>query len=156
MRAISTLLALAVLGLVAAGAVKLKHDYFLAGTQLTGWALFPLALLLGFTLPVRCRVKTTRRKACGNYAYGFLFGCTMAAGHWRGKFLVRLHVRPDEAKPVGHRQPTGSYTLMHQAPQQPQPVRVTVENDGLGICGFWVGVVSAVAAVTQAITIFVH
>jgi hypothetical protein len=156
MRAISALLALSVVGLVTAGAVKLRHGDFLTTTQLMGSALFPLTLLLVFTWPVRCKVKTTRRKACGNYAYGFMFGCTKAAGHWTGKFLVRLSLRSDEVKPVERRQPAGGYTVIHQASPQSQPVKVTVENDRLGVCGFWVGVVSAIAAVTQVITIFVH
>jgi hypothetical protein len=156
MRTISALLVLAAVSLVTAGAVKLRHADFLTGTQLIGWALIPLALLLGFTWPVRCRVKTTSRKACGNYAYGFLFGCTKVAGHWTGKFLVRLRLRLDEAKPVERRQSTSSYALMHQAAPQSQPIRVTVEDNGFGVCGFWVGVVSAVAAVIQVISIFVH
>jgi hypothetical protein len=156
MRAISALLVLVVVGLATAGAVKLRHNDFLTGMQLIGWVLIPLALLLGFTWPVRCKVKTTRRKACGNYAYGFLFGCTKAAGHWTGKFLVRLRLQADEIKPVGRRQSTSSYALMHQTGPQSQPIRVTVEDNGLGVCGFWVSVVSAVAAVIQVITIFVH
>ena len=52
MRAVSALLFLAVAGLITAGAVKLRHDYFLSGTELIGWATVPLALLLGFTWPV--------------------------------------------------------------------------------------------------------
>jgi hypothetical protein len=155
MRIISALLVSAVVGSLIGGAVKLRHDDFLTGTQLIGWALIPLALLLGFTWPVRCRVKTTSRRACGNHAYGFLFGCTKVAGHWTGKFLVRLRLRTDETKPVERRQPIGSDALMHQAAPQSQPIRVTVEDNGLGVCGFWIGVVSAVAAVIQVISIFV-
>lgn len=154
MRAVSALLGLAVVVLIAAGAVKLRHDDLLAGTQLIGWAVFPLALLLGFSLPVRCKVKTTRRKACGNYAYGLIFGCTKAAGHWTGKFLVRLRLRTDEVK-VERRQAT-DYVVLQQAAPRSLPVRVTVEDNGLGVCGFWVGVVSASASVVQVIAIFVH
>ena len=69
---------------------------------------------------------------------------------------MRLRLKADETKPVVRRQSTGSYALMHQAGPQPQPIRVTVEDNGLGVCGFWIGVVSAVAAIIQVITIFVH
>ena len=94
MRTVSALLFFAVVGLIIAGVVKLRHDYFLSGIELIGWATVPLAVLLGFTWPVRCRVKTTSRRACGNWAYGFLFGCTKAAGHWKGKFFVQLVRQP--------------------------------------------------------------
>src|SRR5882757_5400628 len=93
MRTVSALLLLAVAGLITAGTVKLRHDYFLSGTELIGWSIFPLALLLVFTWPVRCRVKTTRHNACGNWAYGFLFGCSQTAGHRTWKFLVRLGLK---------------------------------------------------------------
>jgi hypothetical protein len=66
MRTVSVLLILAAAGLIAAGLVKLRHDYLLSGSELIGWAVVPLALTLGFTWPVMCKAKTTRRKACGN------------------------------------------------------------------------------------------
>ena len=72
MKALSALLFLAVAGLVTAGVIKLRQDYFLTGTQLIGWAFVPLAILLGFTFPTTCKVKRTNRKACGNESYGFL------------------------------------------------------------------------------------
>ncbi len=154
MKALSALLFLAVAGLVTAGVIKLRQDYLLTGTELIGWAFVPLTILLGFTFPARCKVKTGRRKPCKNDSYGFLFGCNRY-GHWKEKFLVRLGWRR-EAKPVERRQPKGSYALAYQPAPQSQPVRVTVEDNGLGVCGFWVGVVSAVASVIQVIVIFVH
>lgn len=154
MKALSALLFLAVAGLVTVGVVKIRHDYPLAGTELIGWAFVPLTILLGFTFPARCKVKTGRRKPCKNDSYGFLFGCNRY-GHWKEKFLVRLGWR-GEAKPIERRQPKGSYALAYQPAPQSQPVRVTVEDSGLGVCGFWVGVVSAVASVIQVIIIFVH
>ena len=154
MKALSALLFLAVAGLVTAGVIKLRHDYPLAGIELIGWAFVPLTILLGFTYPARCKVKTGRRKPCKNDSYGFLFGCSRY-GHWKEKFLVRLGWR-GEAKPVERREPKGSYALAYQPAPQSKPVRVTVEDNGLGVCGFWVGVVSAVASVIQVIVIFVH
>ena len=91
---------------------------------------------------------------CKNDSYGFLFGCNRY-GHWKEKFLVRLGWR-GEAKPIERRQPKGGYALAYQPAPQSQPVKVTVEDNGLGICGFWIGVVSAVASVIQVIVIFVH
>ena len=155
MRAVSALLFLAVAGLVTAGAVKIRQDYFLTGTELIGWASVPLALLLGFTLPVRCKVKRTNRKACGNWAYGFLFGCS---GLWSldGKFLVRLGLERGEAKPVERRQPSGNTVVFNQPAPQSKPVKVTVEESALAKCGFWVGFVAGIVGVVQAIVAFVH
>ena len=156
LQALSAFLFLAVAGLVTAGVINVRDDDFLTGVQLIGWAFVPLAILLGFTWPVRCRVKTTRRTACGNNAYGLLFGCSKTVGHWTGKFLARIGLPRDDPKPVERRQSAGNATTMYQPPSlsQSQPIRVTVEDNGLGICGFWVGVVSALAGVLQVITVF--
>jgi hypothetical protein len=156
MRAVSALLFLAVAGLITAGVVKIRHDYLLTGAELIGWAFVPLALLLGFTLPVRCRVKRTNRKACGNWAYGLLFGCRKTAGHWSGKFLVRLRLKHDEAKPVERRQSSGNTVVFNQPVPQPKPVKVTVEESALAKCGFWVGFASGIAGISQAIISLVH
>lgn len=156
MRALSALLFLAVVGLIIAGVVKLRHDYLLSGTELIGWAFVPLALLLGFTWPVRCRVKRTNRKACGNWAYGLLFGCRQAAGHWSGKFLVRMRMKHDEAKPVERRQPSGNTVVFNQPVPPSKPVRVTVEESTLAKCGFWVGLASGIAGIIQAIIALAH
>jgi hypothetical protein len=154
MKAISALLALISVGVIAAGVGKLIHDYYLDGARLIGWAFAPLTILLGFTFPTKCKVKKTNRKACGNWAYGFLFGCTKAAGHWTGKILVRLGLKGDEAKPVGSRKPAGSYALAYQSPPQSKPM--TVEDSHLTVCASWAGIVSAVVTVMQAIIYFVH
>lgn len=156
MKTISALLIVIVAGLIAAGVAKLRHDYLLAGTQLVGWAFVPLAILLGFTWPVRCKVKKTNRKACGNWAYGFLFGCTKAAGHWTGKFLVRLGLKGDEAKPVESRKPAGSYAVSYQPAPQSKSQKMTVEDSRLSVCASWAGIVSAVVGVVQAIIYFAH
>jgi len=154
MKAISALLVLIFAGLIAAGVGKLSHDYYLDGTQLIGWAFAPLAILLGFTFPTKCKVKKTNRKACGNWAYGFLFGCTKAAGHWTGKLLVRLGLKGDETKPVVSHKPAGTYALAYQPSPQSKPM--TVEDSRLTVCASWAGIVSAVVAVMQAIIYFVH
>jgi hypothetical protein len=156
MKAISALLALVIVGLIVAGVAKLRHDYYLGGTQLIGWAFVPLSILLGFVWPTRCKVKKTNRKACGNWAYGFLFGCTKAASHFTGKFLVRLGLKGDEAAPVERRGPAGSYALNYEHAPQSKSMRVTVEDTRLSVCASWAGMVSAVIAVIQAIVYFAH
>lgn len=156
MKTISALLVLIVAGLIIAGVAKLRRDYYLEGTQLIGWAFVPLALLLGFTWPTRCKVKTTSRKACGNWAYGFTLGCTKVAGHWTGKLLVRLGLKGDEAKPVESRKPAGSYALSYQPVPQSKPVKMTLEDSRLSACASWAGIASAVIAVIQAIVYFAH
>jgi hypothetical protein len=157
MRALSVVLFLAVAGLVAAGVDQMRHWDILTGWRLIAWALVPLAILLGFTLPVRCKVKRTNREACGNWAYGLLFGCTKTAGHWTEKFRVRLRFPQREVKPVERRPATGTYALNHQPSQRAQQqLKVTVEGGILSICGFWVSVVSMIAAVIPVIALFAH
>ena len=75
MRAVSVLLFLTVAGLVSFGIDQMRHWNILTGWELIGWALIPLALLLSFILPVQCKVVRTNGLACGNWAYGLLFGC---------------------------------------------------------------------------------
>jgi hypothetical protein len=150
--------------LVAAGAIQVDHHYLLAGTQLIGWAFLPLAIALGFTWPVKCRVKTSGHRACRNWAYGFLFGCSQAAGHRWGKLLVRLGLKGDEARPVESRKAAGSYALAYQPPPQstpnpPQSKRTTNEDSTLSKCGAWFGIASAIATFVQTVItliLFVH
>jgi hypothetical protein len=151
MKALSWFLVLAVLCLVIVGVANLRHDDLLTGTELIGWAFVPLALLLGFTAHTTCGVTTTRRTPCKNDSYGFLFGCT-GYGHWLEKFSVRLGFQKDTSQQVQGRQPDSVQVLMYQPASDSQPMKVTVENSGLAVCGFWVGVVAAVAAIVQIIT----
>jgi hypothetical protein len=156
MRAVSAVLFLAVAGLVTAGVVEIRHDYLLTGAELIGWAFVPLALLLGFTLPVPCRVKRTNRKACGHWAYGLLFGCRRTAGHWTGKFRVRIGLGRGEAKLVERRQRSGNTVVLNQAAPQSKPIKVTVEESALAKCGFWIGFVSGAVGIVEATIILVH
>jgi hypothetical protein len=137
MRAVSAVLVLAVAGLVAAGVDQMRHWDILTGWKLVAWALTPLALLLSFTLPVRCKVVRTNGLACGNWAYGLLFGCPKTASHRWKKFRARLQLPQREVKPVGRPRPAGSVALNYQ-PRQRQEIKVTVEDGRLGVCGFWV------------------
>jgi len=156
MRALSAVLFLAFVGLVAVGVDQMRHWDILTGWKLIAWAFVPLAILLSFTWPVMCKVKTTSRKACGNWAYGLLFGCTKTAGHWHQKFAARLRLPHKEVKPVERRQPSGSYAMNYQPTRQPQEIRVTVEDSTLGVCGFWISAVSMVATVIGVIVAVVH
>jgi hypothetical protein len=155
MRAVSAVLVLAVAGLVTGGVDEMRHWDILTGWELIGWALVPLALLLSFTLPVRCKVVRTNGLACGKWAYGLLFGCPTVAGHRWKKFRARLQLPQREVKPVG-RPKSGSHALAYQPAQQRQKVKVTVEDGRLGVCGFWVSVVSMIAAVIPVVALFVH
>jgi hypothetical protein len=150
-------LLLSSVGLITAGIAKLRHDDVLSGVELIGWAIVPLALTAGFAWPVRCRAKTTRRKACGNWAYGFLFGCTKTSGHWTGKFLAQLgSKRGGEAEPVGRRRSSENAAVFNQAAPQPQPIKVTVEEGALAKCGFWIGFISGIVGIIQVIIPLVH
>lgn len=151
MRTLSGLLLLVAAGLVSAGVVQIRQYHLLTGTELIGWAFVPLAAVLGATWPVRCKVKRTNRKACGHWAYGFLFGCYDVADHWKDKFLVRLGFLRGEAAPIERRQPADAQVFMHQPAAQSQPVRVTVEDSTRSICGFWFGALSLVLAIAQTV-----
>ena len=156
MRALSVILFLTVAGLVFAGIDQMRHWNILTGWELIGWALIPLALLLSFTLPVMCKVVRTNGLACNHWAYGLLFGCGRVPGHRWKKFRARLQLPQKEVKPVGRPRPAGSVALNYQPAQQRQEVKVTVEDGRLGVCGFWVSVVSMVAAVIPLIAHFAY
>ena len=156
MRATSVLLFLTVAGLVAVGIDQMRHWNILTGWELIAWALIPLALLISFTLPVRCKVVRTNGQACGNWAYGLLFGCGKVAGHRWKKFDARLQLPQREVKPVGSPQPAGSVALNYQPTGQRQEIKIIVGGGLLGVCGFWVSVVSMIAAVIPVVVYFAH
>jgi hypothetical protein len=156
MRALSVIFFLTVAGLVFAGIDQMRHWNILTGWELIGWALIPLALLLSFTLPVMCKVVRTNGLACNHWAYGLLFGCGRVPGHRWKKFRARLQLPQREVKPVGRPRPAGSVALNYQPPRQRQEVKVTVGDGRLGVCGFWVSVVSMIAAVIPLIAHFAY
>jgi len=156
MRAISVVLFAIVAVLAVVGIDQMRHWNILTGWELIGWALIPLALLISFTLPVPCKVVRTNGLACGQWAYGLLFGCPSVAGHRWKKFRARLQLPQREVKPVGRPKPAGSVALNYQPTRQRQEIKVTVEDGRLGVCGFWVSVVSMVAAVIPVVVYFAH
>lgn len=156
MRAVSAVLFLIVAGLVAVGIDQMRHWDILIGWELIGWALIPLAILISFTLPVGCKVVRTNGLACGNWAYGLLFGCPKTASHRWKKFRARLQLPQREVKPVGRPRPAGSVPLNYQPKRQRHEIKVTVEDGRLGVCGFWVSVVSMIAALIPVIAYFAH
>jgi hypothetical protein len=145
---------------MAVAVAKMRQHDVLTGFEFGGWAFLPLALLLGFALPVKCRVKTTRGTACGNTAYGLLFGCSNAAGHWLDKFRARLHLQSGTGNPVQPAQrtrPTANYAAMYHIAPGPEPLKVTIEDTTLSRCGVWAGIVSAAVGVAGVIiTLMVH
>ena len=155
MQALSGLLFLVVACLVAVAVVNIKHHDILTGTRLIAWSFVPLTLLLVFLWPTRCRVKTSRSKPCRNDAYGFLFGCNRG-GHWWKKFSVRLGFYKEPHEGPRRRSARGDQVVMYQVMPEGQPVRVTVEDTKLGVCGFWIGLAASVATVVQFVTLAIH
>ena len=133
------------------GVVKVKEHEILMGLQLVGWSFLPLALLLGFTLPVQCRVMTTRGTACGNEAYGLLLGCNKAAGHPLSKLRARLHLQSTAVTPIRQANPTANLTVMHHVTPRSGPLTVSIADTALSRCGVWAGIVSAVGTVAGVI-----
>lgn len=150
-RAASAGLFLLAAGLIALAVARVRQHEIFTGLQLGAWSFLPLALLLGFTLPVQCRVMTTRGTACGNEAYGLLFGCNKAAGHAFNKFRARLHLQSNAATPIQHAKPTANLAVSYQIAPGSKPLRVTIDDTALSRCGVWAGIVSAVAAVAGVI-----
>lgn len=142
--AASALLFLVIIGLVIVAVVAIRHGDWHTGAKYIAWAFIPLVVLLGFTLRVRCRVKTTRNTACGNEAYGLLFGCNRAAGHYWGKFRRRLGLHAD---PTYIGEPKGNRVIMYQPGSRSQTVKLTIEDSLLTKCGSWATLASAVIAV---------
>jgi hypothetical protein len=142
--AVSVLLCGAIIGLVTFAVVTIRQGNLHLGTKYIAWAFIPLMLLLGFTLRVQCRVKTTRGTACGNEAYGLLFGCNRTAGHHWGKFRRRLGLQAD---PTFVGQSKGSRAMMYQPEPHTQTVKLTIEDNLLSKCGLWATLVSTVVGV---------
>src|SRR6266571_5915638 len=117
---------------MAVAVAKLRHHEIATGLQFGAWSFLPLALLLGFTLPVQCRVMTTRGTACGNEAYGLLFGCNKAAGHALNKIWVRLfHSELIRRRGRSFRgNGRGGRARVLCAGVAPVPVEVAVGDDG--------------------------
>jgi hypothetical protein len=139
---------LAVLGAVH----SFRSDELLTGAEFACASAGLSGLAIAFTLPMRCRVVTTRGGECGNVAYGVLFGCTMAAGHWSGKFRARLGLprhEPRRPPSVLHRGGTAGVAA------EALPIVITVAGGAGGVCAFWfalIGTASGVASFALAVT----
>jgi hypothetical protein len=155
-RAATTLLFLISLALVATAVAKLKEHEILTGIELLGWAFLPLGLILGFTMPVQCRVMTTRGTACGNEAYGLLFGCNKA-GHAFNKFRARLHLQSNAATAIRHARPVADVGVMYHLPPGSEPLKVSIADTVLSRCGVWAGIISAAGTLIGVIlTVMYH
>jgi hypothetical protein len=152
-KALSALLVLIIVCLLSVAVVRIRHHGFLTGATLIAWSFLPLALLLLFVWPTLCRVQTRSGKACLNDAYGFLFGCNRY-GHWRAKACARLGWQNGAERSIQPSRSTGDYAVMYQPAPGSAPMRVKIEDNGLTICGFWVGVAGLVVAVIQTVAAF--
>ena len=150
-RAATAFLFLVTAVLMTIAVVKIRQDQIRIGVELGAWAFVPLALVIGFTYPVQCRVMTTRGTACGNEAYGLLFGCNKAAGHAFNKFRARLHLQSNASTPIRHARPTANAAVMYQTAPESEPLRVTIVDTALSRCGVWAGIVSAAAGVAGVV-----
>ena len=130
------------------------HRDFRTGFACLGLATLSAVVLLGFTLPTRCRVITTRHEPCRNEAYGLVFGCSGAPGHKSAKFFARLGWRPDALRtnvPGGHE--SSAYKYAAAAPSQSSEAQsiMVIVSSSMGVCGFWFGFISTVAAVAAVV-----
>jgi hypothetical protein len=82
-----------------------------------------------------------------------LFGCSRY-GHWRAKFCARLGWQNGAERSIQPSQSSGDYAVMYQPASGSAPMRVKIEDNGLTVCGFWVGVGGLVLAVIQTVATF--
>jgi hypothetical protein len=90
---------------------------------------------------------TTRGTACGNEAYGLLFGCNKAAGHAFNKFRARLHLQSNASTAIRHAKQNANVDVMYHIPPGTESLRVTIDDTALSRCGVWAGIISAVVGV---------
>jgi hypothetical protein len=139
------------------------HGHLKQGFGLLGFAALSVAAMLGFTLRARCRVITAKGSPCRNEAYGFLFGCDKAPGHKSTKLFARLGWERGSLKSSSLGQnvegnltlnvgpPSAKHMGTSNTQQEYQHILVTVPNAGMGVCAFWFGLISTLAAVTGVI-----
>jgi hypothetical protein len=122
------------------------------GFALLGAAVLSLSAILGFTLRTRCRVITVLGLPCRNEAYGFLFGCDKTPAHKWMKFSARLGREPENLRSGASPQSEAAITsfAMSSPQSEMQTVLITVAS-GMGVCGFWFGLISTLAAVAAVV-----
>jgi hypothetical protein len=155
MHQLSMLLALVLIIALAVLISAFDHRHWADGFRALGAAVLAAAALLAFTLRTACRVTTSKKRPCQNDAYGYLFGCRNVPGHRLAKFYARLGLQREAVRSVAvpARGSSASYQAGSARSRQPDPrtVMVTVNSSGMGVCGFWLSLVSTVAAVASVI-----
>jgi hypothetical protein len=147
MTQLSSILAIIAAIAVAIAVRAFQHRVVAGGFDSLAVAAIAIAWLTAFTLPVRCKVSTVQRRGCANQAYGFLFGCSNAAGHKFGKFFRLLGWQKEADRTVSAAsQRRGS---VRYASGPASPIVVNVEGGGKDACGFWFGLISTVAAIAS-------
>jgi hypothetical protein len=122
------------------------------GFALLGVAVLSISAILGFTLRTRCRVITAKGLPCRNEAYGFLFGCDKAPGHRWMKFSARLGREQENLRRDGLPDLESVSTSFAMPGHQPEMQTVLIAvGGGMGVCGFWFGLISTLAAVAAVV-----
>jgi hypothetical protein len=132
--------------------VQFGQSHLKDGFGLLGLAALAAAALLGFTIPTSCRIITDKGHPCTKEAGGFLFGCN-SGDHHLAKLFARLgwereRLRPDASHRSG---PSRSRVIgVNPAQSEPQTFQINVSS-GMGVCGFWFGFITTLAAVAGVI-----
>lgn len=125
-----------------------------AGIQSLAVASGSVVLLLAVTMPVQCRVETTRGEPCKNWSYGIFLGCGRVPSHRLAKLYKRLGWQQQAVKALTHRGRNlqrSSPAAVQSASQDRQDIFLTVADTTITKCGFWVGVVGTAAGVAGVI-----
>lgn len=132
--------------------VQFGHSHLKDGFGWLGLAALAVAVLFGFTLPTSCRVITDKGHPCTKEAGGFLFGCT-SSDHQLAKFFARVGWETERIRPRASPQngpSRGRVIGITPAQSEFQTFHINVSSS-MGVCGFWFGFISTLAAVAGVI-----
>jgi hypothetical protein len=120
------------------------------------WCSAPLAFILMFSWPARCRVIDWEDgHVCETIVGGFLFGCVDEAHKW-DKFFARLGLNRGAVGKLQRRYRHEQPTMMHhsRSGDEPssEPPLVRIDDSALSIFSCWVGIISGALTVIQVIS----
>jgi hypothetical protein len=132
--------------------IQFGHSHLKDGFGLLGLGALAAAVLLGFTIPTRCRVITEKGHPCTKEVGGYLFGCR-SGDHQVAKFLARMGWERERlgtgASPRAGSAP-GRVVGVNATQSDTQTLLITVPS-GMSVCGFWFSLISTVAAVAGVV-----
>lgn len=140
---------------LAAGIWEIWFHHVSSGIEWMLWCSAPLAFILMFSWPARCRVIDWEDGyVCETIVGGFLFGCVDEAHKW-DKFFARLGLNRGALGVLQRRyrqeQPTIAHHPSTEDDSSSEPLLVRIDDSPLSKLSCWVGIFSGLATVMQII-----